>query len=142
MTMMTAGRAIFLAIFLFPVVVPGVLRVSAQKIETVNGARIIHNEKGGIWAGSPKVKIELVRTIGDLGEKDPNLAFSSPYDVIRDTSGNIYVLDIGNTQIQKLDAEGKFLKTIGRRGQGPGEFQSPSSMDIDGENNLFVFDTM
>jgi sugar lactone lactonase YvrE len=115
---------------------------AAQKVETANGARIVHNEKGGIWAGSPKIKIGLVRTIGGLEEKDPNLAFSSPYDVVRDTAGNILVLDIRECRVQKLAPEGKFLMSIGRRGQGPGEFQSPSSMDIDEANNLFVFDAM
>lgn len=140
--MTKAGRAVFLAISFFPVVVLGALPVPAQKIETVNGVRIVHNEKGGIWAGSPKIKIELVRTIGGLDETNPNLAFNAPNDVIRDSAGNIYVLDASNAHVQKLDAEGKFLKTIGRRGQGPGEFQSPTSMDVDGENNLFVFDAM
>jgi len=115
---------------------------SAQTIETVGGVKVIHNEKGGIWAGSPKVKLELVRKIGGLEEKDPNLAFSSPYDVVRDAAGNILVLDIRECRVQKLDPEGKFFMSIGRRGQGPGEFQSPSSMDVDEANNLFVFDAM
>jgi len=113
---------------------------AAQKVETVNGARVVHNEKGGHWGAKPQVRLELVRTIGGLGETDPNLAFSAPYDVVRDSAGNIYVLDVRDCRIQKIDAGGKFLKSIGRRGQGPGEFQSPFSMDIDDADNLFVFD--
>jgi hypothetical protein len=116
--------------------------VGAQKIETVNGVRVVHNEKGGQWGNSPEVRIELVRTIGGLDEKDPNLAFNMPYDVVRDSAGNIYVLDGRDCRIQKLDAAGRFLKSIGRRGQGPAEFQSPFSMDIDEADNLFVFDSM
>lgn len=140
--MMKAGKAVFLAISFFLVAVYWALPAAAQKVETVNGVRIVHNEKGGIWAGNPKVKLELVRTIGGLDETNPNLAFNAPYDVIRDSAGNIYVLDASNAHVQKLDAEGKFLKTIGRRGQGPGEFQSSFSMDHDAEDNLFVFDAM
>jgi len=140
--MMKAGKLVFLAVSFFPVVVLGALPVAAQKIETVNGVRVVHNEKGGVWAGSPKIKIELVRTIGGLDEKNPNLAFNAPYDVIRDSAGNTYVLDTRNAQVQKIDAEGKFLKSIGRRGQGPGEFQMPFSMARDTEDNLFVFDAM
>jgi hypothetical protein len=142
MIMMKARKAVVLAISFFPVVFLGVSPAAVQKVETVNGVRVVHNEKGGGRVGSPKVRLELVRTIGGLDEKDPNLAFSAPYDVVRDTAGNILVLDIRECRVQKLDPEGKFLMSIGRRGQGPGEFQSPSSMDVDEANNLFVFDAM
>ena len=113
--------------------------VRAQKIETVNGVRVIHNEKGGQWGANPEIKLELVRTIGGL-DAEENLSFFEPSDIVQDSAGNLYILDSGNCRIQKLDPEGKFIKTIGRKGQGPGEFQAASSMDIDEQNNLFVFD--
>jgi len=113
--------------------------VGAQKIETVNGVRVVHNEKGGQWGANPEVKLELVRTIGGL-DAEENLSFNEPNDIVRDSAGNLYILDSGNNRIQKLDSEGKFIKTIGRKGQGPGEFQAAYSMDIDPEDNLFVFD--
>jgi len=115
--------------------------VGAQKIETVNGVRIIHNEKGGKWGSNLEVKLELVRTIGGL-DAEENLSFRTPNDIVRDSVGNLYLLDTGNNRIQKLNSEGKFIKTIGRKGQGPGEFQAPYSMDVDNEDNLFVFDVM
>jgi hypothetical protein len=113
--------------------------VAAQKIELVNGARVIHNEKGGKWGSNPEVKLELVRTIGGL-DAEENLSFNNPNDIVRDSAGNLYILDTDNSRIQKLDSEGRYVKTIGRKGQGPGEFQAAHSMDIDDENNLFVFD--
>ena len=113
--------------------------VAAQKIETVNGVRIVHNEKSGQWGANLEVKLELVRTIGGL-DAEENLSFYDPNDIVQDSAGNIYVLDSGNIRIQKLNSDGKFIKTIGRKGQGPGEFQAPESMDIDKQDNLFVFD--
>jgi len=113
--------------------------IGAQKIETVDGVRVVHNEKGGQWGANPEVKLELTRTIGGL-DAEENLSFNEPNDIVRDSAGNLYILDSGNCRIQKLDPEGKFIKTIGRKGQGPGEFQAASSMDIDEQNNLFVFD--
>lgn len=113
--------------------------VGAQKIETVNSVRVIHNEKSGQWGVNPAVKLELIRTIGGL-DAEENLSFNEPSDIIRDSAWNLYILDSGNNRIQKLNSEGKFIKTIGRKGQGPGEFQAARSMDIDTENNLFVFD--
>jgi len=121
------------ALFLFSIL------VGAQKIETVNGVRVIHNEKGGQWGANPEVKLELVRTIGGL-DAEENLSFNEPSDIVQDSAGNLYILDSGNNRIQKLDSEGKFIKTIGRKGQGPGEFQGARSMDIDEQNNLLVFD--
>jgi hypothetical protein len=113
--------------------------VGAQRIETVNGIRIIHNEKGGQWGANLEIKLELVRTIGGL-DAEENLSFKEPSDIVRDSGGNLYLLDTGSNRIQKLDSEGKFIKTIGRKGQGPGEFQAATSMDIDKDNSLFVFD--
>jgi hypothetical protein len=131
----TFWALLFLAIFL-AASAPSEL----QKIEAEDGVQIIHNEKEGIWGKMPAARLELVRVIGELEIPDPNLAFASPYDVVVDSKGNIYVLDQRNTRIQKLAPDGTFRQTIGRRGQGPGDFQAPFSMDIDGADRLFVYD--
>jgi DNA-binding beta-propeller fold protein YncE len=115
--------------------------VGAQKSETVNGVRIIHNEKGGQWGANPAVKLELIRTIGGL-DAEENLSFNNPNDIVQDSAGNLYILDTNNNRIQKLNSEGRYIKTIGRKGQGPGEFQAANSMDIDDEDNLFIYDLM
>jgi hypothetical protein len=114
---------------------------SGQKVETVDGVRVVHNEKGGLWGKSPKVALELIRKIGDIDTDDEHLAFNYPTDIAVDQEGNIYVLDGGNTRIQKFDQDGKYLATIGRKGQGPGEFISPSDLDLDEDGNLVVTDT-
>ncbi len=114
--------------------------VSAQKIETVDGVRVVHNEKGGTWGKNPEVKLTLVRTLGDVDTMDENLAFYMPSRVALDGAGNIYIVDTGNHRIQKFDPDGKYLATIGRQGQGPGEFYYPSWLDIDAEGNLYVSD--
>lgn len=111
-----------------------------QQIETVDGVRIVHNKKGGVWGGDPKVSIELVRKIGDVDTDDENLAFSSPLDMAVDGAGGIYILDSGNQRIQVFGPDGKYLRTIGRRGQGPGEFENPNSISIDRQGNLHVLD--
>jgi hypothetical protein len=48
-----------------------------------------------------------------------DLFFESPSTVSCDLEGNIYVVDSGAKNIKKFDAQGKFLKIIGREGQGP-----------------------
>jgi sugar lactone lactonase YvrE len=102
--------------------------------------RTIHNEKEGAWGKTPAVRLELIRTLGGNQPKDPNLAFGSPYDIVIDSQGYIYVLDERNTRIQKISPEGLFLQSIGRDGQGPGDFQAPFYMDVDDADRLYVLD--
>ncbi len=113
----------------------------AQKVEKVDGVRVVHNEKSGKWGKNPQVSLELVRRIGELETEDENIAFHIPSDIAIDDQGNIYVLDAGNHRIQKFDPEGKYLATFGRRGQGPAEFYMPSSLDLDYQGYMYVSDS-
>lgn len=113
----------------------------AQRIETENGVRVVHNVKGGAWGNNPQISIELVRKIGDVDSDDENLAFNSPADLAVDADGKIYIADSRNQRIQVFDREGRYIRTIGRKGQGPGEFMATHSIDFDSEGRLHVLDS-
>lgn len=112
----------------------------AQKVETVDGVRVVHNEKVGKWGKKPPISLEFIRNIGELETEDENLAFHIPSDIAIDDQGNIYILDAGNHRIQKFGPDGKYITTIGNRGQGPGEFYFPLSLDLDPNGYLYVSD--
>jgi DNA-binding beta-propeller fold protein YncE len=112
----------------------------AQKIEIVDGVKIIQNEKGGKFGRELPLALEFVRKIGDIDTEDENLAFNLPEDLAVDQAGNIYVLDSGNHRIQKFSPELRYLTTFGRRGQGPAEFNYPQRLDLDSEGNIYVLD--
>jgi hypothetical protein len=57
-----------------------------------------------------------------------------------DGKGNFYVSDMQALRIQKYSPEGKYLLTIGRKGQGPGEYQSLSVVRFDRDDNLYICD--
>jgi len=114
--------------------------LEAQKVETVDGVRVVHNDKTGKWGKTPKVSIEFIRNLGELETENVNLAFHIPSDIATDEQGNIYILDAGNHRIQKFGPDGNYIETIGNRGQGPGEFYLPLSLDIDSRGYLYVSD--
>jgi sugar lactone lactonase YvrE len=112
----------------------------AQKIETVDGVKVIHNQKDGKWGKNPALAIEFVKNIGELDSDDDNVLFHQPADIAFDSEGNIYVLDAGNQRIQKFSPDGTYLATLARQGEGPGELQVPLSLDIDSEGYIYVPD--
>ena len=63
----------------------------------------------------------------------PQEVFYQISGVEPDASGNIYVLERGNNRVQVFDAEGTYLRTMGRQGEGPGEFDSPAYLAFDGD---------
>jgi hypothetical protein len=72
-----------------------------------------------------------------------DIFFRSIGDMVCDRSGNlIYVLDSAAAEIQVISREGSFIKTIGRKGQGPGEFNRPSSLVITPSGELYVTDQL
>ena len=45
-----------------------------------------------------------------------------------------------NARIVKFSKDGKFIKAWGRKGSGPGEFDTPHALAIDSRGRLFVGD--
>lgn len=108
-------------------------------VEMIDGVRTVNNIKP-LWGDEEKISLEFVRQIGGLEVLDENLQFYRPTRVEFDSKGNMYVLDWGNYRIQKIDPEGNFLLSIGRRGEGPGEFASPGVFQTDIHDRLYVGD--
>jgi len=90
-------------------------------IEMKDGVKYIHNHAPA-WGDTLKVALEFVQKIGVLEGEDWNYLLHRPGDIALDSEGNIYIMDAGNARIQKYTATGEYLATIGRSGQGPGEF--------------------
>lgn len=64
-----------------------------------------------------------------------------PYGVAVDSSGNVYVTDSLNHQIQKFDSDGNLLMKWGSSGSGDGQFIFPMGIAIDGSDNVYVSDS-
>jgi hypothetical protein len=115
------------------------LEFADWSIPVPEGSRII--EYPAIPTGE---RIERLDFVEDLvigrGADDTNYNFYGARGLAVDRHGRIYVLDSGNARVQVFDQDGRFLRTIGRSGQGPGEFQSASSIAVAG-GRLLITDT-
>ena len=105
------------------------------RIETENGVKVVKNPSDPLY-GEIKLKIEEDLVLGS--EKDENYLFYRVWDIAVNDRGDIYVLDSGKYRIQKYDKDGRFLQTIGRQGQGPGEFERPVGLYLDKKGNINV----
>ena len=53
----------------------------------------------------------------------------------------LFVTDVTHDRILVLDrGTGKLLRTLGSKGQGPGQFLMPNAIAADAEGNLYVSD--
>jgi sugar lactone lactonase YvrE len=96
---------------------------------------------------SPDGKVLL--TLGKPGVRgNPPDALTDPNDVVTAPNGDIYVAESHTNvedpnligRISVFDKTGKFLRTIGKTGTGPGEFRTPHAIEFDSQGRLIVAD--
>ncbi|MCK5057611.1 MAG: hypothetical protein KAT34_13195 [Candidatus Aminicenantes bacterium] len=85
-----------------------------------------------------EINLKLVKTIGDERE---NYTFFNIYSAVESDTGDFFIADGRGHFIAKYDRQGNFKKKIGQKGQGPGDFYYPGSLNIYNKK-LFVYDTM
>ena len=88
---------------------------------------------------------KVLMTLGKAGVtgSGPD-TFNQPSDVIVAPNGDIFVADghggDTNARIVKFSSDGKFIKAWGKKGSGPGEFDTPHALAFDARGRLFVGD--
>ena len=88
---------------------------------------------------------KLLRRIG-TGGKNHFLTtpgdFGAPQGVAVDADGNVYVTDTLNNRVEIFDADGAFISTFGKAGDGPGYFARPKGIAVDSDGHIWVADEM
>jgi DNA-binding beta-propeller fold protein YncE len=87
----------------------------------------------------------LLMTLGKPGVAGTTQdTFNSPSDVLVGPNGDIFVADghggDTNNRIVKFTKDGKYIKEWGKKGTGPGEFDTPHRLAMDSAGRLFVAD--
>jgi hypothetical protein len=72
------------------------------------------------------IRLEELWRVGD-GDA-PEELFGVIQRVTADAEGNVYLLDRQLSEVRVFDKDGNYPRTIGREGEGPGEFRRPSDM--------------
>ena len=107
------------------------------KVETENLIKVIKNPAEPLYG---KVAFDLEEDLSIGNEDDDHYLFYKDIDLAVDSLGSIYVLDSANFRIQKFDKNGHYILTIGRKGQGPGEFEQLTNLFIDNKDQICVLD--
>ena len=96
---------------------------------------------------SPEGKVLMTLGTPGVAGNPPN-ALTDPNDVVTDANGDIYVAESHTNvedpkligRISVFDKSGKFLRSIGKAGTGPGEFRTPHGIEFDSQGRLIVAD--
>jgi hypothetical protein len=97
--------------------------LQTTNVDTLSGALLTKNEQFIPLENSP-------------------LATLTQIDKIKFKNDCIYVLDVsGIHRVFVFDKNGKFLRLVGKRGKGPGKYIRLADFDVDGNGNVYLYDT-
>jgi DNA-binding beta-propeller fold protein YncE len=84
----------------------------------------------------------LLQTIGTPGETGASgMPFNGPTRAVVGPSGDIYVSDgYGQNRLHRFTSDGRLVLSWGEPGAGPGQFDTPHSLWVDGEERVYVVD--
>lgn len=106
-------------------------------VEEENGIRTVSNPETPFFG---EIHLELENDL-ILGEgEDENSIFFQAAAMAVDETGTMFIVDSGNHRIQVFDPEGKFVQSIGKQGQGPGEFDRLGAFFLAGDGTLYARD--
>ena len=110
------------------------------KIKLEDGVTVVYNPQDPIYR-SNIFYIEKELSIERKSTKPKEEMFQNIVSLVIDEAGNFYILDKKASNIKLFNKDGKFLKIIGRKGEGPGEFIAPEKGSLRSNNELYIYDS-
>lgn len=131
-------RVLILSVFLVAVSCKEKEAKWRGSISQVDGITVVANPKEPIYG--PEV-FELTEELVIKSEEgQEGYMFENILNLVVDDAENIYACDTKAAQIKVFDKEGEFLRAIGKRGQGPGEFMYPLDIQYLPQGEILVND--
>lgn len=128
---------LFAACFLFAAAFPQKDKWKGS-IEEVDGVAVVKNPKKPIYSNEIVFFNEEL-SIG-MSEGPEEYILNYILSFAADDEGNIFILNMKPFRVKVYDKEGKYIRSIGREGQGPGEFQFPGNIQFTEQKELMVCD--
>lgn len=120
-----------------------ILRIDKQAFISPTGLAL--GTKGEIYiTDSSLARIYVLQPGSDIAESlDLKVTPDQPTNIVIDQkSQRLYIVDSARHHIKVYDRNGSFIKAIGRRGAGEGEFNFPSMIWLDQQGQLLVSDAL
>ncbi len=116
---------------------PDEARGAKVRTETVDGVVLVHNPPLPLDPGKT-VRFEEEASFG-AEESGPGAVFRpGPFAV--DGRGRVFIYESGEGVIKVFGDDGRFLKAVGRKGQGPGEFGQAVFLGFCPDGRILVTD--
>jgi hypothetical protein len=110
------------------------------KVEAVDGVKTVKNPAVPVEKPVTVEMEELWQLGGETDDEDE--FFGIIADIKIDDQGLVYLLDSQLSEIKIYSADGEYLRSIGREGEGPGEFRRASALFFTKEGNIGVMQTL
>ncbi len=101
-----------------------------------SGAVSVVNSGPSRWVDTNGWKLVYERTV-QPAEGEPGV-LESPWGTTLSANGYLATIDFRNVAVRLYGPDGKFLRAIGRRGEGPGEYRVPFAAFF--KDSLYVYD--
>jgi hypothetical protein len=115
-----------------------------------NPHSIKFDREGSLWASDTRTHTvrkfspdgKLLMTLGTPDQAGEDAThFNQPNDQAFGPNGDIYISDgYGNNRVAVFSKGGKFLRSWGKLGTGPGEFSLPHAVAVDSRGRVLVAD--
>lgn len=108
-------------------------------IEVVDGIALVHNVETPLF---PNRTVVFEEELGISSEDEAgNIILFQPSQFTVDDLGNIYICDQQDFVIKVFDPQGKLIRSFGKKGEGPGEFQGILGMSFLPDGRMLLTDT-
>lgn len=102
-----------------------------------SGQVVVRNDGTPVWRDGTRWQLRELFRIGSMDGAGPDV-FGQVFDIELGSDGALFVLDSQASEVRVFSANGGYLRTLGRPGQGPGELNRPVGMAVDPGGVLWV----
>lgn len=110
------------------------------RVDTLPDGRVaVESPADGLWAAGNRWTARLDLRIGKALGDEPYL-FGDVRGIAVDGLGRVWVLDNQANEIRVFSPDGRFVRAVGKGGEGPGEFRSPTGLARGSGGRMWVVD--